>query len=63
MIPELSEAARNCPFVSTLLKRGATPDEIILMLVNMKTQLLQDINELKCLVPKRVRMSDRKSVV
>ena len=58
MTPEFKEAARNCPFVKILHEAGKTPDEIILMLVKLKNRLLQDVNELKLLTPKRVRMSD-----
>jgi|GEM_PF-5222347 len=41
-----------------MLQTGETPDAIILMLVKLKAQLLEDVSELKLLVPKRVKMSD-----
>jgi len=58
MTPEFYVATRKCPLVAALHKAGETPDEIILMLVKLKDQLLQDIAELKLMVPKRVKMSD-----
>ena len=58
LTPELSEATRKCPVVEALVKVGATPDSIILLLVRLKAQLLQDVEHLKLLAPKRVKMSD-----
>lgn len=58
MSPQLSEAACKCPYLNVLLKAGKTPDEIILLMVQVRDGLLQDNTELKLMVPKRVRMSD-----
>ena len=58
MTPELHEAITLCPIVSALHKVGETPEGIILIMAKLKDQLLQEIVELKLLVPKRVKMSD-----
>lgn len=58
MTPELSEAINKCPVVKALHEVGETPEGIILILVNLKAQLLKDVEHLKLLTPKRVKMSD-----
>jgi len=58
MTPELSEAIRKCPVVAALHKVGETPEGIILILTKLKDQLMQDVEHLKLLAPKRVKMSD-----
>lgn len=58
MTPELHEAIHKCPIVEALHKVDETPEGIILILVKLKAQMLQDIENLKLLVPKRVKMSD-----
>ncbi len=58
MITELYVAARECPVVAALHKAGETPESIILMLVKLKNQLLKDVEVLKLMVPKRIRMRD-----
>ena len=58
MSPELSEAANKCPLVAALLKADATPDTVLLLLVDLKIKLSQDLDELRFTEPKRVRMPD-----
>jgi hypothetical protein len=58
MTPEFKEAINKCPIVRLLHEAGDSPEGIILTLVERKDQLLQRVEELKLLVPKRVRMSD-----
>ena len=58
MTPERHEAASMCPIVKALHEAGGTPEGIILILVKLKDQLMQDVEHLKLLAPKRVKMSD-----
>ena len=47
MTPKLKEAASKCPLVDILLQWGETAETILLLLVDMKTQLKQDLDKLK----------------
>lgn len=63
MTPELKEAASKCPVVAALHKAGETPEGILLLLVDLKIKLFQDIEDLKLLRPMRVEMSDGRTMI
>ena len=47
MTPKLNEAASKCPLVDFLLQMGETPDNSLLLLVDLKIQLFHDLDKLK----------------